>query len=203
MKKDIVIIIDCWSGYHGPTDLRTEMCKNILSSIDEINPALTILASYDTIDIFDKNLKINNPWVTEYWKYFFDCPDLSEHGKRYTHEILLNATTSGKQIAIQRIWQFEYVIQQLSLDVDRIWYFGIHWNACLRDRELGWYNIKNYARQVWKKDIDILFKDNCTLKIPFEKFELSEEWPLEEWPMIGEDFTTSCLYVGDHTWKLC
>lgn len=198
MNKDIVIIIDCWEGYHGPTDLRTDMCNNILLSIEEIDPALTILASYDTNDIFDKDLKINNPWVSEYWKHFSDCTDSLWPGKLRTHKILLNATTKGKQIAIQRIWQLEYAIQQLSLDVERIWFFGIHWNQCIRSRELGWNNIKNYAKKIWQKDIDILFKDNCTLKIPYEKSEFTEEWPV-----ISGDRITVCSHVGDHTWKLC
>jgi hypothetical protein len=198
MKKDVVIIIDCWAGHLGHTDLRTEMCKNILLSIDEIDPALTVLASYDTNDIFNEDLKINNSWISEYWKYFSDCADPSEYDNLYTHEILLNAKIKGKQIAIQRIWQFEYLLQQLSLEVDRIWFFGIHWNQCVRDRELGWYNVKNYAKKVWKKDIEILFKDNCTLKIPHEKLNLSEEWPL-----IAEDAATRCLSLGNHVWKLC
>ena len=195
MSNDIVIIIDCWAGFIGPTDLRTKMCQNIISSINNINPALTVLATYGSNEIHDNYLKTHNPWVRSFWEYFPEFTDCRKNKNQETHNLILESNFDCKQIALTRFWQLEYLLNVIPNRIDRAWYFGLHWNRCIRDREIGWFNLKNHYNKNKNQKIEIIFKDNCTLK-------LLDNENCEDWPLFEYDEMTRCRELGNNTWIL-
>jgi hypothetical protein len=197
MKNDVVILIDCWAGHQGSLDLRTPMCRNIIESTKEIDPGLVVMATYDSNEIFDSHLRHNNRWISTFWKYFGPHWRGNQNSRQKTHDLILNSDFSCEQVALTHLWQLEHMINQIHIPIQRVWFFGLHWNACIRDSGVGWSNVKNHWGLNKGQNLDILFKDNCTLKNAYE----TDSEP-EIWPDIGEDSIIVCQDLGQHTWKL-
>jgi hypothetical protein len=142
---DIVILIDCWEGSQNTEDLRSVMCSNIINNIQVIEPELVIFATY---------------------------------GKTALHPILKNHTFQN-QVNATSIEEFENLLEQLLHNYKpttiNCWFFGLHWNSCIKDRPLGWYNVHQFLLQK-KLDVVLLAREDCTLKIPVEISEYLEVW---------------------------
>ena len=52
----------------------------------------------------------------------------------------------------------------LSQNFDAIWYLGLHWNRCIRSRELGYQCVSEFIQQS-SHQCKILTKPSCTLEL--------------------------------------
>lgn len=199
MSNDIVIIIDCWAGFIGPTDLRTQMCKNIVSSINHIDPYLVVLGTYGSNEIYDDNLKKHNPWIKSFWQFFPEFKNVrpNDLATDSTHSIILNSSFNCEQIALTQLWQLEYILNKSPNKLERAWYFGLHWNSCVKDREIGWFNLKNHYIKNKNRQIEIMTRENCTLKLLCKN-----NTELEVWPSLADDQLTFCKKLNDNDWVL-
>jgi len=202
--NDIVILIDCWAD--GPTALRGQMCQNIRTAIDQIKPRLAVLATYESSEIFDPGLT-HNQWISAFWNRFPDFEDALIEGSRATHPSIMDLRLDCEQVAATRWWQFQYLLDRMDRIPDRIWFFGLHWNICLRDRELGWHNIRYHFKHNTRHDTDIMFRDDCSLQIPYypntPSLDTSQDLiKFETWPDIVNDTATKCELVDNHVWRL-
>ena len=191
---DVVILIDCWENYGTVNKYRQKMFNNIVDSIEIIDPKLIVLASYQSNELFDNNLQKNNKWFSTFFEYFPDFKNrLCGRPNYETSNTILWHNFNNLQIALTHQWQLDFVLNQNNIELNRAWFFGMHWHACLRNRELGWHNLKWYYKTKYRKDIDILFKDNCSLKADENG---------EFFPEIEYDNYIDAEYLGDHSWKL-
>lgn len=205
--------MDCWAG--GSTELRNQMCQNIRAAIlQDIQPRLVILATHESHEVFDADLR-HNRWFSTFWQHFpkFEDAFTLIEGTTTTHPSILHSVFACQQVATTRWWQFQYLMDRLPGTVDRFWFFGLHWNICLRERELGWHNIRNHYRYNKQQKIDIMFRDDCMLAIPYDNFSVINSHQSyidtnrdpaehESWADIANDVFTRCESVGDHAWRL-
>jgi hypothetical protein len=211
-NNDIVILIDCWDN--GPTELRGQMYHNICTAINQIKPRLAVLATYESNEIFKWSLR-DNPWISAFWNYFPDCTDSKHDGARVndrvTDPVIMDLRLDCEQVAATRWWQFQFLLNRMRGPIpERIWFFGLHWNICLQDRELGWHNVRshfNYNILKPEENIDIMFRDDCCLQIPFFPTVPShrignQHIRFETWPDFAHDTLTRCEPVGNHAWRL-
>lgn len=123
-------------------------------------------------------------------------PDLiifATYGKKL-HPVLKGSNFSNTANALS-LEEFKVAINELNLLTDiRCWFFGLHWNSCIKDRPMGWKSVYSFFHHQGLH-IDLLSREDCTLKIPFE---LSKE--LEIWPDFEHDTITKLSYVSNGNW---
>ena len=148
----IAILIDCWEHCTQYDPIYEATWKNIEFSLQEKNIKAVVLAthSYDitthwptqwftnTHQIFFNENKNKNSWVQSLPQDIGTAP-----GYIYqTADSILNIKTDALKLMIhdpdQLIWYLTEIVPHLKV----VWYFGIHWNMCLKNRNIGYNNLK-------------------------------------------------------------
>jgi len=168
-RKLVVVLVDCWDyvfAYQHSDDFKYNF-KNNLRKI-----------AFENIH----NFVLNNAAdliVTASYGY-------PMHSKLRPLKKLDNC------IEILDLDEFENTVFVDDSPID-IYYMGAHWNACIRNRPIGWRNIQSVAQE---KNIDcrILFKNKTLIDEIDGQFEC--------WPDFDNDDETLSFKINDDTWQL-
>jgi len=111
-----------------------------------------ILATYDydvtthwptewftnTHHIFFNGNKNKNSWVQSLPHSIGTAP-----GYIYqTADSILNIKTDALKLMIHDPDQFIWYLDEIVPHIKSVWYFGIHWNICLKERNIGYDKLK-------------------------------------------------------------
>jgi len=170
-RKNIVILIDCWDytnidNKNSAIVQQTNIQQNLRQKMCQ---NICDFISNNTIDLI----------VDATHEYEI-------------HPLLFDVIQRKNFIAIKKISEFEHYVFE-KYDSVNLYYTGLYWNMCTKDREIGWKNINNYVN-LKNLDYRILFKDGTILA--------SENEGLECWPDFDNDFFTLSHKISETTWEL-
>lgn len=154
MTCELAIIIDCWDVPDKELNLLEHNIINFINVRDEIK--FVVLASYD-VNYFEEEF---SAWKQNSIKLFNDAPLSTKYlfklGEDYRKNLLKNhyvaiektsrdllnrVFTNKKQYAMEFYFELEYLLK-LHPEIDTIWFFGLGWYQCVKNRELGWEHMK-------------------------------------------------------------
>ena len=168
-KKLVVVLVDCWDyvfAYQHSDEFFVNFKNNLRKT------------AFHNICNFILNNEVDLV-VTASYEY-------PMHAKLRPLKKLDNC------IEILELDKFENTVFADDSPID-IYYMGAHWNACIRNRPVGWRNVQSIAR---KKNIDcrILFKNKTLIDEIDGRFEC--------WPDFDNDRETLSHRINDDTWEL-
>ena len=168
-RKLVVVLVDCWDyvfAYQHSDDYFINF-KNNLRKI-----------AFENIHNFILNNDVDSI-VTASYGYPL-------------HAKLRPLKKNANCIEILELRDFEEKVFVDDSPID-IYYMGAHWNACIRNRPVGWRNVQHLAQE---KNIDcrILFKNKTLID--------EVDGRLECWPDFDNDKETLSYKVNDDTWQL-
>ena len=147
----IAILVDCWAHVrHDPIYETT--WKNIEFALQEKNIKTVILATHEyditthwptewftnTHHIFFNGNKNKNSWVQSLPQSIGTAP-----GHIYqTADSILNIKTDALKLMIHDPDQFIWYLDEIVPHIKSVWYFVIHWNTCLKERNIGYRKLK-------------------------------------------------------------
>jgi hypothetical protein len=174
--SNVVVLVDCWQGKPA---IWQDLYQNIIHKVNDIQPDLVCLASYNTPEFADSNLAQRNRWFQTFHQVFIDTGlsvPLSKGPEELTDPTILNAKFDCMQIALEERWQLHHVIKNvLQLQVDQIWMFGMAWSMCVKNRPVGYKNLFPFVRQHLNPNMELLTDPLCILdRVPGTDFF---EWP--------------------------
>ena len=109
---------------------------------------------------------------------------------RDPHPIIKESSEYKKSIACYDLETFVDLVFSDNLPVD-IYYTGLHWNMCIKDRPTGWKNVLNYVNKN-KLDCRILFKEKTVLAVGYNG-KIFDYWP---------SYGSICKKIDKNIWQL-
>lgn len=164
MRKKVVVLIDCWDFQN--TDHKRNKKNNFRRT------------AFKHIQHFVENTKIH--LVVD---------------SIYDEEPHPNIQKLIERHNVKKILELQPFVRKIFSDQSPIdlYYMGMHWNVCIRDRPVGWSNILSYISDN-NIDCRILFKENTIVAY--------DEKEIEHWPNFEQDKRTLCSKINDTTWQL-
>jgi hypothetical protein len=148
----IAILIDCWEHYTQQDPIYEATWKNIELAPQEKNIRTVALATHE----YDITTHWTTQWFTNTHRIFFignknknswvqSLPQGIGTSPGYiyqTADTILNIKTNALKIMMHDPDQLVWYLTELAPHIKAVWYFGIHWNICLKDRNIGYNNLK-------------------------------------------------------------
>lgn len=170
-KQSIAIIIDCWPPSLDPPETPDWLIPNIKEFCRKKEEIKTIVYSsycihgtiestspgYNTsTDIFSKETKFDV--LRQEWNLVCDkCPSM-------THTDLQSDWHRPDQIVLSMFstTQLLYYCNSINTNIDKIYFFGVAWDVCVKNRPTGWMQINslNY-HNLFHTNKQILSVPNC------------------------------------------
>jgi hypothetical protein len=72
-----------------------------------------------------------------------------------------------------------------NIEINNIWFFGLHWNKCVSGRPVGWKNLYKYFKEQ-NRSIRLMTRSDCVLSLNNEQIE------------YFPDFKNDLLMHSDH-----
>jgi hypothetical protein len=148
----IAILIDCWAHCAPRSPIYENTWKNIEFALQEKNIKTVVLATHEyditthwttqwftnTHHIFFNGNKNKNSWVQSLPQGIGTAP-----GYIYqTADSILNIKTDALKLMIHDPDQLIWYLDEIVPHIKAVWYFGIHWDICLKVRNIGYMKLK-------------------------------------------------------------
>ena len=136
IRKQVVVLIDCWD--YDKNDLDANVENNI---------------RYHVFSNIKKSIANNH----------IDLIVDATYDNRTIHPELTSVASSKKCVKILELSDFENKVLSGNEPLD-IYYMGMHWNQCIKNRPVGWENVLTVVK---RKAVDcrILFDPDTIVKM--------------------------------------
>ena len=186
----LAILVDCWKHLDGPE--YKQLWENILNSLLKYNIQTVVLATHEynikthwntdwfenTHHIFFNGNLNRNKWVESLPVAIGTAPSYIFE----TADTILNAKLPGKlKLMLHDSKQLEWYLLNIVPHIKNVWYFGVHWNICIKNRNIGTDKLINFFNQ---NNINCLTDINCTLT-EMHQYPTNEE--LRSWQCIDQN----------------
>lgn len=182
----IAILVDCWAHKHDPIYEKT--WKNIEFALQKKNIKTVVLATYEyditthwptqwfinTHHIFFNGNKNKNSWVQSLPQGIGTAPEYIYQ----TADTILNIKTSALKLMIHNPDQLIWYLDEIAPHLKAVWYFGIHWDRCLKSRDIGYNNLKLSLIQ---RGCEIFTDTECVVTIGDKRPDLTD---MTDWQHI-------------------
>jgi hypothetical protein len=188
--ESLLIIIDPWEGKTlDQNQIRQNLCQKIINRSSLIpNLRAVVLSSYETTDYlydpseYHKNsadLFFNNQPLISIRKQFKETylDNAAEKSCR-THRLIYNHIWSVNQYAALETWQIVYLLNRtFHRRVKNIFYAGLFWDYCIKDRPVGWKEILSYSNEgLISPEINFYFIQDMQIDNGGKPKDLAQEW---------------------------
>jgi hypothetical protein len=164
----IAILVDCWS--HLSDQIYNKTWANIENTIKEKNIQTVVLATHEyditthwptewfinTHDIFFNGNHNRDSWVKSLPYSIGSAADYCYQ----TAPDILNLKTHALKLMLHDSNQLKWYLKNITPHITNIWYFGCHWDICLKDRPIGYMHMKSFCIE---NNINILTDTQCVV----------------------------------------
>jgi len=170
-EPGIAILIDCWEHLTDQHKIYPETWNNIITAIENKNIQTVVLSTYT----YDIKTHWNSEWFTNAHHIFFNGNPRQEDWVRTLPESIGTAPGYIYQTA-KTIFDYEFsnqlkfmlhdsdmlkwYIEEVVPHIKNLWFFGCHWDLCLKERPIGFENLQSWAN---KTERNCLTDINCVV----------------------------------------